>query len=129
MLLLVLHPMVGSRGRALWLGRAAVPPPPQHASQRLTSSSCTCHRFAPVKTCSDLFVLRSDAYHITEACTVEPAVPVVPLIKLDDAHYKLVDKMEALTHTTPSLAKVGAGAVEWWRLPRVGVGVGPRACT
>lgn len=73
------------------------------------------HRFAPVKTCSDLFVLRSDAYVITEASTVEPAVPEVPLIKLDDAHYKLVDKMEALTHTTPSLAKVSGlvGHVAW----------------
>jgi hypothetical protein len=29
-------------------------------------------RFAPVKTCADLFVLRSDAYVITEDATVVP---------------------------------------------------------
>jgi hypothetical protein len=54
-------------------------------------------------------VLRSDAYAITAAHTVEAVVEAVPLVKLDDAHYKLVDKMEALTHTVPSLAKVGGG--------------------
>lgn len=60
-------------------------------------------RFAPVKTCSDLFCLRSDAYVVTEASTVELAVEQQPLIKLDDKHYKLVDKMEALVEGYPSL--------------------------
>lgn len=60
-------------------------------------------RFAPVKTCSDLFGLRSDAYVLTEASTIALAAPQPPLIKLDDAHYKLVDKMEALTRMIPSL--------------------------
>ncbi len=32
-------------------------------------------RFAPVKTTSDLFLLRSDAYALTPAATVEAAVP------------------------------------------------------
>ena len=31
------------------------------------------------------------------------AVPSCPMIKLDDKHYKLVDKMEALTDAPPSL--------------------------
>ncbi|KAG2486041.1 hypothetical protein HYH03_015248 [Edaphochlamys debaryana] len=62
-------------------------------------------RFAPVKTCSDLFVLRSDAYVIAEDSTVAvaPGVPAVPLVKLDDAHYKLVDQLEALVPSVPSL--------------------------
>lgn len=60
-------------------------------------------RFAPVKTCSDLFCLRSDAYLVTEASTVELAVEEQPFIKLDDKHYKLVDKMEALVEDYPSL--------------------------
>ena len=60
-------------------------------------------RFAPVKTCSDLFCLRSDAYKLTAASTVELAVAKQPLIKLDDKHYKLVDKMEALVDGYPSL--------------------------
>eukprot|EP00892_Ulva_mutabilis_P001626 jgi/Ulvmu1/11464/UM077_0007.1 len=61
-------------------------------------------RFAPVKTCSDLFCLRSDAYTVTDASTVELAVEEQPFIKLDDKHYKLVDKMEALVEEYPSLA-------------------------
>lgn len=31
------------------------------------------------------------------------AAPKGPLVKLDDKHYKLVDKMEALTEAVPSL--------------------------
>ncbi|CAK0781252.1 hypothetical protein CVIRNUC_005325 [Coccomyxa viridis] len=60
-------------------------------------------RFAPVKTTNDLFGLRSDAYKVTEAHTVVLAAPKGPLVKLDDKHYKLVDKMDALTQAVPSL--------------------------
>lgn len=60
-------------------------------------------RFAPVKTTADLFVLRSDAYCITSAATVEAVVEAVPLVKLDDAYFKLVDKMERMTPYVPSL--------------------------
>eukprot|EP00879_Flechtneria_rotunda_P011464 GHRR01011977.1.p1 GENE.GHRR01011977.1~~GHRR01011977.1.p1 ORF type:complete len:438 (+),score=150.27 GHRR01011977.1:214-1527(+) len=60
-------------------------------------------RFAPVKTTGDLFVLRSDVYTITPAATVEATVPAVPLVKLDDKYFKLVDQMERLTPRPPSL--------------------------
>ena len=60
-------------------------------------------RFAPVKTCSDLFCLRSDAYTLTPSSTVELATKAQPHIKLDDKHYKLVDKMEALVEGYPSM--------------------------
>ncbi|KAK2075582.1 hypothetical protein QBZ16_001690 [Prototheca wickerhamii] len=60
-------------------------------------------RFAPVKTCSDLLVLRSDAYKITPAATVELVEPTAPAVKLDDKHYKLVDQMERLVKAVPSL--------------------------
>eukprot|EP00878_Enallax_costatus_P000468 GHUV01000560.1.p1 GENE.GHUV01000560.1~~GHUV01000560.1.p1 ORF type:complete len:478 (+),score=117.87 GHUV01000560.1:292-1725(+) len=60
-------------------------------------------RFAPVKTTGDLFVLRSDVYKITPAATVEATVPVVPLVKLDDKWYKLVDQMQNLVPRNPSL--------------------------
>ncbi|KAL4420192.1 hypothetical protein ABPG77_011408 [Micractinium sp. CCAP 211/92] len=60
-------------------------------------------RFAPVKTCNDLFALRSDAFKVTEESTVVLAAPVPPHIKLDDKHYKLVDQMEALAPAIPSL--------------------------
>ena len=88
-------------------------------------------RFAPVKTCNDLFTLRSDAYKVhmrmtvcvsercmryqvasneqltqlTAASTIELAIAAPPVVKLDDKHYKLVDKMEALTTAAPSLAQ------------------------
>ncbi len=51
-------------------------------------------------------MLRSDAYTISPAATVEAAVEKVPLVKLDDAHYKLVDKMERLVPREPSLKQV-----------------------
>ncbi|MEW5306477.1 MAG: hypothetical protein WDW36_008939 [Sanguina aurantia] len=60
-------------------------------------------RFAPVKTCNDLFMLRSDVYKIDPDATIVATIPVVPLIKLDDAHYKLVDQLEALVQQPPSL--------------------------
>ncbi|GFR41711.1 hypothetical protein Agub_g2461 [Astrephomene gubernaculifera] len=76
-------------------------------------------RFAPVKTCSDLFVLRSDVYRIAEDATIavipellpatKGAPPAVPLVKLDDKHYKLVDQLESLAPAVPSLK--GASAV------------------
>lgn len=69
-------------------------------------------RFAPVKTCSDLFVLRSDVYQIAEDATIVATVPKVPLVKLDDAHYKLVDQLEALVPYAPSLKAAKSLAVK-----------------
>lgn len=60
-------------------------------------------RFAPVKTTSDLFALRSDAYVVTEDATVALACSQAPLVRLDDAHYKLVDQMDALVAEPPAL--------------------------
>lgn len=61
-------------------------------------------RFAPVKTCNDLFALRSDAYVVTPEHTVVLASGEKgPLVKLDDKHYKLVDKMDALVKAPPSM--------------------------
>jgi UTP--glucose-1-phosphate uridylyltransferase/phosphoglucomutase len=64
-------------------------------------------RFAPVKTTSDLFVLRSDVYRITPDFKIElvnPDAPV-PLVTLDDKYYKLVDQMDALVQRAPSLLR------------------------
>lgn len=60
-------------------------------------------RFAPVKTCSDLFLLRSDAFKIAEDATIEATVHPLPLVKLDDANYKLVDQLEALVPSPPAM--------------------------
>lgn len=56
-------------------------------------------RFAPVKTTADLLSLRSDAYELTEAFTIQLAEErdgTPPTITLDGDHYKLVDGLEAL---------------------------------
>jgi UDP-N-acetylglucosamine pyrophosphorylase len=54
-------------------------------------------RFAPVKTTSDLLVLRSDACHMTEdhrLILVEERAGQPPLVDLDSRHYKLLQDFE-----------------------------------
>jgi UDP-N-acetylglucosamine pyrophosphorylase len=54
-------------------------------------------RFAPVKTTSDLLVLRSDACRVTEdhrLILVEERVGSPPLVDLDPKHYKLLQDFE-----------------------------------
>jgi len=64
-------------------------------------------RFAPVKTTSDLLVLRSDAYTVTEDWRVvlsDGSSDVPPVVQLDDAHYKLVEQVnEKTARGVPSL--------------------------
>jgi len=61
-------------------------------------------RFAPTKTTNDLLVLRSDAWRMAEGARLELAAPDVPVVSLDDAHYKLVADFEArFPHGAPSL--------------------------
>ena len=55
-------------------------------------------RFAPVKTTSDLLVLRSDAYVLTDDCRIEPSPDLgdgLPLVELDSDHYKLLRDFDA----------------------------------
>lgn len=57
-------------------------------------------RFAPVKTCSDLLAIRSDAYEITPDWRIELRAErkgQPPALDLDGKHYKLVDQLDALT--------------------------------
>ena len=64
-------------------------------------------RFAPVKKCNDLMLLRSDAYIITEDFrpVLNPACNgVAPLVDLDSKKYKLVGALEEATaNGCPSL--------------------------
>eukprot|EP01012_Entosiphon_sulcatum_P040597 TRINITY_DN54276_c0_g1_i1.p1 TRINITY_DN54276_c0_g1~~TRINITY_DN54276_c0_g1_i1.p1 ORF type:complete len:478 (-),score=122.80 TRINITY_DN54276_c0_g1_i1:48-1439(-) len=64
-------------------------------------------RFAPVKTCTDLFVLRSDAYHVTEdyrLVLVDKLQGQAPFVDLDGKYYKLVDQLEEyIPNGVPSL--------------------------
>lgn len=64
-------------------------------------------RFFPVKTCSDLLLLRSDAVEINEAGLMSLAPEcggVAPIVQLDSKLYKLVDSLDALG--VPSLKHV-----------------------
>eukprot|EP00607_Mallomonas_marina_P006851 CAMPEP_0182427642 /NCGR_PEP_ID=MMETSP1167-20130531/18941_1 /TAXON_ID=2988 /ORGANISM="Mallomonas Sp, Strain CCMP3275" /LENGTH=1069 /DNA_ID=CAMNT_0024610023 /DNA_START=62 /DNA_END=3271 /DNA_ORIENTATION=- len=57
-------------------------------------------RFAPVKKCSDLLLLRSDAYLVdsNNVLVLSPKCNgVAPIINLDDKKYKLVQHLEAAT--------------------------------
>jgi UTP--glucose-1-phosphate uridylyltransferase len=64
-------------------------------------------RFVPVKTTSDLLVLRSDAYELTDGARVALAAERegrAPLVDLDDDHFKLVRDFDAhLPSGPPSL--------------------------
>lgn len=65
------------------------------------------HRFTPVKTTSDLLVVRSDAYVLSEAGFIEPAPArdgQAPLVSLD-SHYKLLHDFEARIPEAPSLVE------------------------
>jgi UDP-N-acetylglucosamine pyrophosphorylase len=68
-------------------------------------------RFAPVKTTSDLLVLRSDAYAVTKQWAIELTNKnggQSPIIDLDPSHYKLVDELdEKLRDGVPSLKDCG----------------------
>jgi UTP--glucose-1-phosphate uridylyltransferase len=72
-------------------------------------------RFAPVKTTSDLLVLRSDAYELTDDARLVLADgrSSAPLVSLDDAHYKrLKDFDERFPSGAPSLVEAERLAVE-----------------
>lgn len=60
-------------------------------------------RFFPVKTCSDLFLLRSDAVTCDEngKIALEPSLNgVAPIVDLDPKLYKLVDSLDGLGMTS-----------------------------
>ena len=57
-------------------------------------------RFAPVKKCSDLLLLRSDAYEVNAQSVLVLSAAcngVAPIVDLDDKKYKLVQHLEAAT--------------------------------
>ena len=73
-------------------------------------------RFAPVKTTSDLLVLRSDAYVLTDDFRVEPSPDLpngLPLVELDSDHFKLLRDFDArFPAGPPSLVGARKLAVE-----------------
>lgn len=86
-------------------------------------------RFAPVKKCSDLLLLRSDAYEVRPSDSVlvlsekssnrHPGkISPAPIIALDDKKYKLVQSLDMATrHGVPSLAlcdKLTVSGMVWF---------------
>jgi UTP--glucose-1-phosphate uridylyltransferase len=72
-------------------------------------------RFLPVKTTSDLLVLRSDAYELRDGGRVALAAgrTTAPLAELDDEHFKLIADFEAhLPAGPPSLVACDRITVE-----------------
>ncbi len=69
-------------------------------------------RFAPVKTCSDLLRVRSDATRLTDGHCLVPATPAPPVIELDPRFYKRIDHLEArFPDGPPSLVRCARLAV------------------
>lgn len=79
------------------------------AIEMFAGSGAVCvprSRFAPVKKCSDLFLLRSDAYVINEdhVLVLNPACGgKTPIVDLDSKKFKLVQQLEALISSYPSM--------------------------
>ena len=79
------------------------------AIEMFAGSGAVCvprSRFAPVKKCSDLFLLRSDAYVINEdhVLVLNPACGgKTPIVDLDSKKFKLVQQLEGLISSYPSM--------------------------
>lgn len=86
------------------------------AIECFAKSSAVCvsrQRFAPVKKCSDLLLLKSDAYIINSDTVLalnpeikgkDGAAPVIPIVSLDDKAYKLIQQLDMCTrYGVPSL--------------------------
>jgi UTP--glucose-1-phosphate uridylyltransferase len=70
-------------------------------------------RFTPVKTTSDLLVVRSDAYRLGEDWTVSTAREQPPVVELDPDHFKLMGDFEPrFANGPPSLLEAERLAVE-----------------
>ena len=69
-------------------------------------------RFVPVKTTSDLLVLRSDVYDVGEDFVLDP-VSDIPYVDLDPGYYKLVPEFERrFPDGAPSLRRASSLTVE-----------------
>lgn len=79
-------------------------------------------RFLPVKTTSDLLVLRSDVYRVDGDGTLDRVSPATPLVTLAAGPYKLIADFEQhFPHGAPSLREAGSLTVEgnWTFGPQV----------
>lgn len=62
-------------------------------------------RFLPVKTTNDLFIMRSDLFHLTDSYEMEDGNYIFPNVELDQRYYKNInDFNERFPYSVPSLA-------------------------
>ena len=62
-------------------------------------------RFLPVKTTDDLFIMRSDRFHLTDSYEMEDGNYIFPNVNLDPRYYKNIhDFDERFPYNVPSLA-------------------------
>jgi UTP--glucose-1-phosphate uridylyltransferase len=70
-------------------------------------------RFLPVKTTSDLLVLRSDAYELEPTGQLTAVADPVPVVDLDDRHYKIItDFDQRFPAGAPSLRRARSVVVQ-----------------
>lgn len=62
-------------------------------------------RFLPVKTTDDLFIMRSDRFHLTDSYEMEDGNYLFPAVDLDERYYRNInDFNERFPYSVPSLA-------------------------
>ncbi|MBW3093462.1 UTP--glucose-1-phosphate uridylyltransferase [Bifidobacterium sp. 82T10] len=62
-------------------------------------------RFLPVKTTDDLFIMRSDRFHLTDSYEMEDGNYIFPNVQLDPRYYKNINDFdERFPYSVPSLA-------------------------
>lgn len=70
-------------------------------------------RFLPVKTTDDLFIMRSDRFHLTDSYEMEDGNYIFPNVRLDPRYYKNIrDFDERFPYSVPSLAAANSVTVE-----------------
>jgi UTP--glucose-1-phosphate uridylyltransferase len=70
-------------------------------------------RFLPVKTTNDLFIMRSDRFHMTDTYEMEDGNYIFPSVTLDERYYKNIDDFnERFPYSVPSIAAANSVTVE-----------------
>jgi UTP--glucose-1-phosphate uridylyltransferase len=70
-------------------------------------------RFLPVKTTNDLFIMRSDRFHLTDSYEMEDGNYIFPSVDLDEQYYKNInDFNERFPYSVPSLAAANSVTIK-----------------
>lgn len=70
-------------------------------------------RFLPVKTTNDLFIMRSDRFHLTDSYEMEDGNYIFPVVDLDPRFYKNIsDFDERFPYGVPSLAAANSFTIK-----------------